>query len=286
MRFWEEHGSTIQRMAAGATDLPEVKAAYQSPVRVDITNVARYWFRDLPVTEPRKAHLPNVTPPWPAAWYEWAAPSFVNEHGKVLTCPREVERCGVLLFSERFPGGEYPYEWAVILDYWQSMRQGKRRWVFRGPAAICAVTDQGGLYEDIYIALPPGTDAEGQYAAFWQRNLLGLVAPVLLAHSFIHCRNVEIVTDRPPAKVARKREKQDKHALVYKTLKIAPVKRRALREDSEASGEKLRLHICRGHFKDYRDGKGLFGRYNGLFWWDMHVRGSSEMGEVRKDYEI
>jgi hypothetical protein len=48
---------------------------------------------------------------------------------------------------------------------------------------------------------------------------------------------------------------------------------------------KQALHICRGHFKDYRQ-SGLFGRHKGVFWWDMAARGSAEQGIVDKDYRI
>ena len=46
------------------------------------------------------------------------------------------------------------------------------------------------------------------------------------------------------------------------------------------------LHICRGHFKDYRDGKGLFGKHKGLYWWDSTVKGNANNGEIKKDYAL
>ena len=45
------------------------------------------------------------------------------------------------------------------------------------------------------------------------------------------------------------------------------------------------LHICRGHFKDYRE-SGLFGKVKGIFWWDQYVRGDLENGAVVKDYNV
>lgn len=51
-------------------------------------------------------------------------------------------------------------------------------------------------------------------------------------------------------------------------------------------GLKRALHICRGHFKNYSNGKGLFGKYKGLYWWDMNLRGNSENGTVVKDYKV
>ena len=51
-------------------------------------------------------------------------------------------------------------------------------------------------------------------------------------------------------------------------------------------GLKQALHICRGHFKDYRDGRGLFGKHKGLYWWEQNVRGSIEQGVHIKDYRV
>ncbi len=46
------------------------------------------------------------------------------------------------------------------------------------------------------------------------------------------------------------------------------------------------MHIVRGHFKDYRNGGGLFGKLKGLYWWDMHVAGDISNGQIVKDYSI
>jgi hypothetical protein len=46
------------------------------------------------------------------------------------------------------------------------------------------------------------------------------------------------------------------------------------------------MHFRRGHFKEYTSEKPLFGKYTGAFWWEAHVAGSADIGEVRKDYRI
>lgn len=48
----------------------------------------------------------------------------------------------------------------------------------------------------------------------------------------------------------------------------------------------MAMHTCRGHFADYRKGKGLFGKLKGLYWINSHVRGSEEHGVVEKDYAV
>jgi hypothetical protein len=56
--------------------------------------------------------------------------------------------------------------------------------------------------------------------------------------------------------------------------------------DIQHNGIAKALHICRGHFKDYRNSAGLFGKYKGLYWWDMHTRGTEKAGVVIKDYRV
>ena len=48
------------------------------------------------------------------------------------------------------------------------------------------------------------------------------------------------------------------------------------------------MHICRGHFKDYRQGKGLFGRYHQLVWQPAIVRGSKSEPKppATREYEV
>lgn len=55
---------------------------------------------------------------------------------------------------------------------------------------------------------------------------------------------------------------------------------------AESTGIKRALHIARGHFSDYREGRGLFGKHHGIYWWDPQLRGSVSEGYAPKDYII
>ena len=112
--------------------------------------------------------------------------------------------------------------------------------------------------------------------------------PAFLAISFLHCKNVTIADNKPPRHERRQAEREGKKAPVtFKTLVIEPMKKVLRTEgNSEETGIKQAIHICRGHFKDYRgSNKGLFGKYKGLYWWDAHLAGSPEHGSVVKEYE-
>ncbi len=93
-------------------------------------------------------------------------------------------------------------------------------------------------------------------------------------------------------KVQQKRRKHGKRPLTkYYTLKVMPMRKttgRCVPQRGEGGSPKAQ-HIRRGHFKQYgpKYGKGLlFGKYEGLWFWDWRLEGDPEAGEIRKDYEV
>lgn len=113
------------------------------------------------------------------------------------------------------------------------------------------------------------------------------VQPALLAVSFFHCKNVVIHVERPPELASRSHQKRYGRPLVkYRTLDIRPMRTVLRREgDLEHQGIETALHICRGHFKDFRQ-QGLFGRHKGIYWWGDQLRGHPRRGLVLKDYRV
>lgn len=130
----------------------------------------------------------------------------------------------------------------------------------------------------------------------------------LLTLSFLHCKNVTLQTVEEPERSEQsphtnrkaqknKRQKQtairDQHpveprpTITYHMLDVEPMKK-VLRTEGQADqqGLKRALHICRGHFAHYEEGKGLFGKYHGTYWRAQHIRGSAEQGTHIKDYRI
>jgi hypothetical protein len=110
--------------------------------------------------------------------------------------------------------------------------------------------------------------------------------PMWLALSFLHCKNVTLATEDPCHSRKPPRKGEACRRLHYKVLNIQPMQEVLRREGGQAQhGLKKALHICRGYFKDYRE-RSLFGKYQGLFWWEAHVRGASTHGVVAKDYRV
>lgn len=182
-------------------------------------------------------------------------------------------------------GREYGVKWACeSLAFAQGPNGPIIKWLYsRFP-----LTDQGQFvrYPDGKIVIGTG-NYQDPYNEEDKTGIEYLHVP-LLATSFAHCKNVVITTQRPSPKLVRAREKKDRpKPTTYKILEIEPM-RKVLKSDggmSQGTSLQRALHICRGHFKDYRQ-HGLFGRNKGLYWWDMSVRGQKEAGLIVKDYKV
>jgi hypothetical protein len=113
----------------------------------------------------------------------------------------------------------------------------------------------------------------------------------LLTVTFMHCRNVELIEQRPDAKLARKfRKRRGVEPTRWHVLQIDPMRRTLRTEGGMDQGNSLAkaLHICRGHFATYSPERPLFGRSQSgpvTVWKPMHVKGLAGQ-EHRHDYEV
>ena len=218
--------------------------------------------------------FPNLAPPFPAFWME-----YVDTRGG------DKSRVGFLFLS--FEGGAlFKSKWQMAVS-WILITEGM---LFQPITWIICVNDDGSVKlhpdgtPDMVVNIDqrlrpdqPGLD---------DLNLGDMFIAPLLAVSLMHCKNVSVISREP--KVGN-RKQRGRHAskIRFHTLQIEPMKR-VLRQEGKAeeAGIKHALHICRGHFKDFSKGKGLFGKYKDIFWWDSQVRGSAERGAVLKDYSV
>jgi len=130
--------------------------------------------------------------------------------------------------------------------------------------------------------------SDGLAQAMSKNGAAGWFHIPFLAISLMHCKNVvRVPAPPPPAPVVKQWERRGRPFLKEYTLDIHPMKRVLATEGGMATnGIKKALHICRGHFATYTDDNPLFGKVTGTFWKPMHTRGSSEIGEIKKDYRI
>lgn len=111
----------------------------------------------------------------------------------------------------------------------------------------------------------------------------------LLEHSLklINCKNISSEIIHPPAALNKKRRKQGKQPIFdYHVLNVVvPSAKKGYQGKTEPLSHN-RVHLCRGHFKEYTEEHPLFGKYTGLYWWQPHVRGQNKDGIVMKDYNV
>lgn len=120
-------------------------------------------------------------------------------------------------------------------------------------------------------------------------DLCNTLCPLFIGLSFCHCKTqVEMQTELVDKKLLLKHINEGKVPVErWHILNIEPVKK-MLKEYGRKNNvtDKMALHLCRGHFMDYRDGKGLFGKYKGIYWQPPHFKGKKENGVVNKEYNV
>lgn len=295
----------LDRLLDGMNDI-RLREAFEGAELIICDNVAAYFYEENPQENWNLARdFPNVAPPFPRMFLEWVAPRrIVSDKYGVLTSTGPIKRYGLLLYSDEVSSIGHMVQWAkdhdqdwLVQVFHKLKATGKPvRWVCTGLLlvedthgigllcdAVWGVTDDGSpvLPDDrITVKVPKGLDDEGLVAGWFFVPFLAL--------SFMHCKNVIVQQVEHPPKLQKARVRRGKRPLItYHVLEVHPI-RKILESEGEAhkTGLKKALHICRGHFKDYMEGPGLFGKVHGIFWWDAHIRGDKKLGMALKDYEV
>ncbi len=110
---------------------------------------------------------------------------------------------------------------------------------------------------------------------------------VITTIMLLNCKNISTEKIFAAPKLNKKRRKNWKQELFdYHVLNVVvPSARREYRESTKPLSHN-RVHLCRGHFKEYTSEHPLFGRLTGLYWWQPHVRGQNREGIVMKEYSL
>jgi hypothetical protein len=104
----------------------------------------------------------------------------------------------------------------------------------------------------------------------------------------LNCKNIQTEKIQPPAKLNKKRIRSGKQSIFdYHILNLVlPSNKKRGYQEQQVPLSHNRVHLCRGHFKEYTKEHPLFGRHTGLYWWEPSVRGQNRDGVVMKDYNI
>lgn len=265
-----------------------------------IDNVAKYFYEDSSKELWLDNDFPNIAPPFEEFWMEFENPRFSNSEGNIIKYAR--------WFSDGITGALFK---AISIDNMpMEVRQktlsqfANAKW---GLAIALFMELKGEIIErgsaSLLIDYEGKIITKSKYGHISQKSaslsgshnpddvvagIYSQIEPCFLALSFMHCKNVTIKKKAIPKGLIHKAQKKHGYIPVrYHVLDIEPMKKVLRYEgNAEKTGLKMALHICRGHFKDYSKGGGLFGKYQGLYWWESHVRGSIGQGVVIKDYNV
>lgn len=225
--------------------------------------------------------IPIAVPPWPVTWCEWSMPHIVQPGNRPF--PYGGVKAGALLSAQKIEKDG----WGVAITTFIDTAVPN---YFLGQMIARLKEEDGSVDRGTPPHwLIPTTSFTEEYRPMIRDMAQTMIAvPAMLAMSMCHCKNTVLETHELPMRVQAAHQKRG-HSPTAKwyTLQIMPMQR-ILRETQQRAGGSLQkaLHICRGHFKDYREGGGLFGKEHGLYWWEMHVRGSERAGVVAKDYRV
>jgi len=258
-------------------------------------NVAQYYFDNAEKKWADK-DFPVVSPPFELMWMEFARPqgknypenypsrfSFWIHAGEV---PREVEwneSCGAFQLCQKvkFECPQKP-RWLMRLMLYVKIH-GLRGHSGEECVGPCAV---------YMVALNDSGEIIAKDSSYIETNVTNEMAEplhhcALLTLSLLNCKNVTVKENEPSAIASKKWRKAHGEPLAkFKTLNIEPMRKILVREGGQSEqGLKMAMHICRGHFRDYRE-HGVFGKHKGIYWWDSFVRGSVDRGIVYKTYEV
>lgn len=150
-----------------------------------------------------------------------------------------------------------------------------------------------GVGDMLQEELPHGSNFSEQVRQQIYYNSLRLASVVIHTISLLNCSNVRLVeTGKTNSDIGRKRRDHDRLAMIRHHELRVKVGSQILRVDgrSETGQALVPLHMVRGHFRDYSEGKGLFGKYKGekynAVWVPPYARGSIEDGIVTRDYVL
>lgn len=274
------------------------------PIKID--NVSKYYYETRCQTWRMAEDFPILTPPFTEFWMEYSAPKHILEledpstvdfDNGIYDAPKDAPkvlrdargamgRAGVFCAGREITDpSRAPVTHELLCSSFAEDPTSNR--VVAGGAIHFFELDQKGAVVK-FAPLGYGRDVEGGLVTSDYKAATLQSIPAFLAISFMHCKNVKVKEERPNEKVSKYfKRRHGLPMLRFRVLEIEPMKRVLETQGGSATqGISKAMHICRGHFKDYRE-KGLGKNHaKGLWWWDAHVRGNKDLGEVEKVYNI
>lgn len=308
MRLLERH----QKLILGGSHTP----LFKHVVPVDVSPVASWYFEEseVGVFTPRK-EFPSVVSPFDATWFEYTVPprwKVQDDNGKWTFKDMKREHgdkavFGMLVLQEKLPDGftgKTPDEGSTISRLMGGVQANE------GVAPSMPRFKQFiSLYvgnDDRVILTLTAThyiDSEGRHLGYSIHDLHEAAGgtseedvatflrcygyPIYFSTSLMTCKNVRVEERKPSEKERKKCSKIGSTAMTYRTIIIDSL-RKSIASGEHGGGNSVTtaLRIAGGHFKDYREGKGLFGKIHGRFWWDSYVKTDGRAVSEIRSYKV
>jgi hypothetical protein len=273
--------------------------------RFRFDNVTEYFFAGTPQEVWDSDDFPSVRCPFSHQWFETDAPRFINSEGTMVPwgTGRPYAWCALVRWKNRgeaaFTVTDDRVRACLAIDMF-TMWNGQR-----GPAPLVQWQLPVGERDDLlkidsgrgdgtvwqpfnfnrdWLSINSRQLPEQEFGTELNRQMTAFRNAVLLALSFLNCRNVTTVEREAPRQLRRR---EPVATWTYRVIEIQAMKRRLDEVKASADGTLQRaLHICRGHFAEYSEDKPLFGKIVGRIWKPQHIRGDVASGVRVKDYKL
>lgn len=267
-------------------------AQLQALVPVNISNVARWYFSEAEIDRfSLRDQFPCALSPFDTAFYEYDSPTawkvLVNKTWKMHKRPvMPGERVGILMHQTKYDiayTGADPVEGSQLN---RLLTESNLDIPVRFTQDLEIYFTDGRDFFDLFAVLRAYLDELGQLTGVivrhisqqldsWPSDLLNAtirvyIFPMYFSTSLMSCRNVCVVE---PAQPRQQPGKPATRQAMYRTIHVdESLRRGGGKAGSNQNSVITALHIARGHWKDYRDGHGLFGKIRGRWWWTNMVK--------------
>jgi hypothetical protein len=289
-----EAGSAENNYVVRCSSIQKMPRALAGAIPAVLDNVSHWWDTVGSHKWPDDCLEPIAPLPWPTVWAEWyeskrdayqAALLYECEptaaHADLTAAGIDLPRDFLSILGQSFRTVvAMPFAWVpgspcvigtppVIWGYDQQ-RQPIPHPGFPDAWAVCSPPIPGEPPEEI------------------QERVWGELSVWRLFTALLQVKNIDTAETPLPRAFRRRLSRAGGPSWVrYKTLSVhlpARGDHHSSRHPSEIPTD-LALHLVRGHFADYRQAPGLFGKYRTRVWVPMHDRGSAEHGAVAKVYD-
>jgi hypothetical protein len=297
MKFLQKH------MAQIIGDRDSVLA--KNVVPVSVTAIADWYFEESEIYEfDMRTQFPSVVAPFPVMFLEYRIPlkwKIYDEKKKefvIIDAPhQEHDWFGMLIVQDKLPDnytGDSPYEGDVLRDVYSAIHESggifpkfkQHTFLYVGDQESVKLAcwfqnyvDQAGkmMGGPAFDLNPAMRHADTKDSDVYSTITRCYGYPVYFALSLMTCKNVQMRELGISGKDRRQAARDGTSPLGYREIVIDPM-RKSIRSGEHGNGNSVMtaMRIAAGHWKDYTQGNGLFGRLHGRFWWDDYLKVQDE----------